>query len=89
MSYSAKLERHDQQGGAGAEIASSEAFLVRVWREPQGKGRKGSLRLSVRQLGTGEVRYLADLSDLDGFLQARLEGKEGIRLAARSSTGGT
>lgn len=44
---------------------SSGSFLVRFWREPSASGEgKHELRGYVRNLKTGEERYVKDTSDL-------------------------
>ena len=53
----------------------SEAFLIRLWREPSSMDMEDSVRASVRQLATGEMRYLADLSDMKDHLLSKLDAE--------------
>lgn len=61
------------------------SFVVRVWEEqtPAGLG-CGPLRASVRDLATGEERFL---SDADGLL-LKLVGDDGIRSSASQRRAG-
>ena len=50
----------------------SEAFLVRVWREPSESRSAVPLRISARQLRTGETRHFAEIEELHPYLISKI-----------------
>ncbi len=58
-----------------AEV-ESVSFLVRFWRERQATGAAPVLRGFVRNLKTGEERYLAGPDQLSDHVRRTLEGSE-------------
>lgn len=59
--------------------AISNSFLVRVWQEPGGKA---DLRFYLRDLKTGEERYLSDAGRIGELLSRGLGGE--TRLETRN-----
>lgn len=58
-----------------AAQAEAASFLVRFWREPRGKADEAPvLRGFVRNLKTGEERYLAGPEQLAEHVRGYLEG---------------
>ena len=70
--FDEKNEPNPQQNRLGHR---SEAFLIRLWREPSSMAADESVRASVRQLATGEMHYLADLSEMKDHLLSRLDAE--------------
>lgn len=58
---------------SGAESrAGGSSFLVRLWREPRGGAAVGApSRVFVRDLRSGEERYLKDVEGLADYLEKR------------------
>ena len=51
------------------------SWLVRVWEEPQAREPEGDpvLRCFVRDLKTGEERYLSDPAEIDDLVTRRMK----------------
>ena len=77
---SGSMELRENETEHRAVTRPAEAFLIRLWREPGQTDGKGNVRVSVRQLINGELRYLADLSDLGDYLMSRFGGQEAEEL---------
>lgn len=56
--------------------STSNSFLVRVWQE---SGSDADLRFYVRDLKTGEERYLGDASQISELLTRGLRGKKAVQ----------
>ena len=50
----------------------SEAFLVRLWREPSENRSAVPLRITARQLRTGETRHFAQIEELHPYLISKI-----------------
>ena len=51
---------------------AAEAFLVRIWREPSQRSMAPDVRISAKQLRTGELRHFAEIEDLDPYLMSKM-----------------
>jgi hypothetical protein len=73
--------------GLDPQPRRAQSFLVRVWLEPrEGAGQAPRLVSMVRDLATGEERYLSEPERVVDFLRRQLVGQAEEEAAAEGMT---
>lgn len=76
MSQSSKMMQASPAQRVERQAFSGESFLLRLWKESSKRSGSDCLRITARQLRTGELRQFAEISDLDRYLMNKLNARK-------------
>ena len=71
-----------EQPNMNVQQSTSSSYLVRVWREP---GQDAEVRFYLRNLKTGEERYLGDAERLEDILKTGLRKEQSAQAQTRTT----